>query len=195
MTKQEQFKPRVPSLRELTKWHNEFGRILKPNQKRTKLFGIDGKEVEFTERSMPQHLHFQNRIRDGERLLDNNLDYSHLIRTDGSRSDFRLDCPDGKWGFLTYAECDLVLGSNYYVIDESYSSPGPRIRKIVFKANEWMAKDYYNSFELGASFNEFEEGITTDIIYYKIPEQRFRELRDWKTSRDSLVNAVKGERK
>lgn len=192
MIKQEQFKLRVPSIRELVKWHNQFGRILEPNQKGTKLFGVDGKEVEFIERSRPQHFYF----RDREEGYEGNLGYSRFKRLDGSESDFRLDCPDGRQGFLTSAECDLVLGSNYHAIDQDYSSPGPRIRKIIFKANQHMAPEYYNAFELGTSASHCGEdgGITTDIIYYKIPEKRFRELRDWKISLDSLVETVKGER-
>jgi hypothetical protein len=180
--------PKVPLLRELIRWHNQFGRMLKSNRDGTKLFGADDKEVRFISRSSPDSFHFKDRLEG----IDDDLGYSVKVRADGSESSFRLHNPNGGWAFLTYAECDLVLGSNYYMIDDGYSSPGPRVRKVLFKANENMAHSYYNAFELGRSV--IGDGIRTAIIYYKIPKQRFMELRDF-ANLDELVNAVKTERK
>ena len=193
MTQETEFKPRVPSLRELIRWHNQFGRMLEPNERRTKLFGVDGKEVKFIERSKPDYFWIYKNTTDLDKnYFDDPRGYCQVQRADGSESDFRLACPDGREGWLTYAECDLVLGSNYYVIDRSYSSPSPLIRKILFKADENRADDY-NAFELGDIRGLIGEGYLTTVIYYKIPQQRFRELRDWNTNLDSLVEQLKNK--
>ena len=59
--KDKEFKPQVPTLRELVSWHNQFGRMLKPNERKTKLFGVDGKEVKFLSRSPPDFFSFKDR--------------------------------------------------------------------------------------------------------------------------------------
>lgn len=192
MTRQEEFKPRVPSIRELVEWHNRFGRMFKTNERRTKLFGVDGKKVSFTERSKPEYVTLIERDSDGK-LLDTPHGYSSVRkRADGSECWFRLaDLGSEINVYLTYAECDLVLGSNYYLIDQSYSSPGPFIRKVLFKADQGRA-DKYNAFEIGTPVSCVD--ITIPVIYYRIPQQRFRKLRDYQTNLDALVEAVKAER-
>jgi hypothetical protein len=170
----------VPSIKELITWHNQFGRMLEPNGRRTKLYGVDGKEVRYIERSRPTYFWTTEMERDSEGRCLESIDT------------LRLNCPDGRKRNLTYPECDLVLGSNYHVIDQSYSSPSPRIRKIVFSA-DLKRPDKYNAFELGEDVNMQGEVLNT-IIYYRISHQRFRELRDYQTNIDSLVEAVKSER-
>jgi hypothetical protein len=190
MTKQEKFKPGVPSIRELIRWHNKFGRMLEPNEKGTKLFGVDGKEVEFTKRSFAKSYSFQP-VWEG---YDTDLGYCHLKRKDGSECRFRVTSSgDSVHEYLTYAECDLVLGSNYQVIDNNYSSPGPDIRKVLFHANYHMDLGDYNAFENG-NWSSSGRDITLPVIYYRIPQQRFRELRDCQNNLARLVEAVREER-
>ncbi|MFH1638396.1 MAG: hypothetical protein ABIB71_08275 [Candidatus Woesearchaeota archaeon] len=160
-----------PTIEELVKWHNQFGRLLEPNSKRTKLYGVDKKQVKYIERGPPSLI----RVVSVPELGDDNQGYNHAERNDGSKSAFRFDSPDGWDVYLTYAECDLVLGTNYYLIDQGYSSPSPFIRKILFKAEASRA-DRYNAFEIGTPISGWKE-VTVPIIYYRISQKRFRKLR------------------
>lgn len=187
--KEREWKPTVPTIKELREWHNQFGRMLKPSRNGTELLGVDGKKVEFAERSRPKSFSFQP-VWEGQ---DTDQGYCHFERKDNSRSSFRVTGPSGGMEYLTYPECDLVLGSNYYVIDQGYSSPGPEIRKILFHANYHMELGKYNAFEIGEWFSSARE-ITLPVVYYKISENRFRELRDYGTNLNHLVDAVKNER-
>ena len=182
----------APTIEELVEWHNNFGRMLEPNKRRTKLFGVDGKEVKFMERSRPEYVTLSERDYNGTRI-DNNLGYSNKVRKNGSESDFRLATPDGRDVYLTYPETDLVLGSNYSMIDGGYASPSPFIRKILFKADQSKFEPY-NAFEIGNPVNAENNAVRVPIIYYSIPEKRFRKLRNYGNNLDKLVEAVKLER-
>jgi hypothetical protein len=194
MTRQEE-KIKVPSIRKLVSWHNRFRRVLEPNKLRTKLFGVDGKEVEYTARSEPTYVTLRKLDFDGSRL-DDKVGYCRKTRANGSESMFRLAVPEAGTTldtYLTYKECDLVLGSNYYVIDRGYSSPGPDIRQLLFKSSQGTLSDEdYNAVEIGIPRRD--EHTIIPVVYYRVSKQRFRELRDWNTNLANLIEAVKDER-
>jgi hypothetical protein len=162
----------VPTRRELSTWRNHFGRLLRPNQEGTKLFGVDSNCVPIIGRSPPKYVTFIDQDEDEEG------GFSSFKRRDGSRADFKLSHPTGNAldAYLTCEECDFVLGSNYRGIDESYSSPSAFIRKQVFAA-EAERPDQYNAFELGGPVSSTNI-VRVPVLYYKIPQKEFRRLRD-----------------
>src|SRR3989344_5993148 len=108
--------------------------MLVPNQKGTKLFGADRKEVAFVKRSKPEILDFTSTL-GGERFRDieddqNGYSLAERKEEQNFKGLYRLENPDGDggWVFLNEDESELVLGSNFYLIDTGYSSPGPEIR-------------------------------------------------------------------
>jgi len=194
--KEEKFKPKVPSVEELVKINQRFARLLEPDQNRTKLYGVDRKEVKAIERSRPDFCRIQIRIPSMlPGMTDSFTDEDYVIREDGSGASYYFDRLglDGIGLYLTEAESQLVLGTNYTMIDTRYSSPSAEMRKILCGI-EGRRADCYNAFEIGNIINSGEYAEVT-FMHYKIPEKRFLGLSNTKSELSSLIKALEKERK
>ena len=149
---------RIPTIEELVQWHNDFGVLLERRETiyGVKICGVDGKDLEPEEILTLTTLNvLYDRKGDG---------YYHVIRGDGSESDFKLSLPDEKDAYLTYAEIDLVLGTNYFLMDKGYSSPSPQIRNIIFKVNSKKPKNF-NAFQLYGCVRSICNGVNVSVVY------------------------------
>lgn len=160
-----------PTREELLSWRNSFGRMLELNDNGTKLIGAKGKSVKILSRSKQDFISFFMRS-EGE----DSLGYSSQKRKDGKIGVFKVPTRNKYDMFLTEDESDYVLGSNYYVIDTGYSSPGANTRRVLFEA-ESKKPNQFNAFEIGNII--IGEPCRVPIIYYQIPEKQFAELRDY----------------
>lgn len=184
---EEQRKMPVPTMEELVRWHDQFARMLKPNEDGTKLFGVDGKRVIFLRRSSPCWVTLTDLPK-----LEDSLGYCIRPREDGSESCFRVDSLNGDYAYLNYAECDFVLGTNYYVIDEGYSSPSPGIRRVLFRVDD-QKRHGFNAFEIGniESDGRYQR---IPVLYYKISPGRFEQLKNWRLSSNRWIRRIRAER-
>ena len=187
---------KVPAIKDLVRWSREFAVLLELNSERTKLYGADENAVDYLKRSSPEFILSSMRRDCEDDLSRDSSGYCIRKRKDGSESVFRLKNPDNVWDeFLTYAECDLVLGSNYSLIDKGYSSPGPEIREQLFEVNAKVGGSDYNAFELGNPVTSFDFKYTIiPAVYYKISDERFKELKHYNFSLERHLDTVRQER-
>jgi hypothetical protein len=180
----------IPPLDELIMMNETFGRLLerRPMSGKSRLYGVDGKPVEPIETSGPKILHLGDRIWQNDRV-EIQLENGNIIPGyDTTKHPQWLD-----W-VLTPTELQLVLGTNYNFMDNTYAGPNWGNLRKLFLANNLIRSDY-NAFEFGDGYEEvIDEQVYLPIVCYKITDERFKELSNTINGKKSLIDAVKRER-
>lgn len=179
-----------PSLTELIRMNRSFGRLLDRRcaPGGSKLYGVDEKPVDVIETSPPKIIHIGSRLWQNERVEIECGNGTNAFGYNTTKHPQWLD-----WN-LTPKELQLVLGTNYDFMDNSYSGPNWGNLRKLFIANTRIRTDY-NAFEFGDGHEEvINNEVYLPIVCYQITKKRFKELSNTPEELASLVEEVRFER-